>query len=210
MVERENLNRQESNGPSYDECLVEAELRARTAYAEPGRHYHGQRHLLDCIALVQEVQDLDEQEERLLRWAVLWHDAVYDAGASDNEERSAELAKRELVECGVENEAADEVGRLILLTRGHHAEEGDRLGALMVSIDLAILGSDPERYRGYGEAVRREYKHLSDAAWSTGRAAVLHVLLDREPLYPDAAFRDRFEAQARLNMKEEIRRLREG
>ena len=209
MVETGNLTRQESKGPSYDECLVEAELRARAAYAEPGRHYHGQRHLEDCIALLHEVQDLDEHEERLLRWAILWHDAVYDPGASDNEERSAELAKRDLVECGVETEAADEVARLILLTRGHRAERGDRLGALMVSIDLAVLGSDPERYRGYAEAVRHEYRHLSDEAWSTGRVAVLHVLLDREPLYPDAAFRDRFEAQARLNMNEEIKRLRE-
>ena len=81
---------------SYDECLIEAELRARAAYAEPHRHYHSERHHDDCLRLLDEVRDLSEREQRLLRWAILWHDAVYEPEVSDNEERSAELALREL------------------------------------------------------------------------------------------------------------------
>lgn len=196
--------------PGYDECLVDAELRARAAYAEPGRHYHDQQHLDDCLAQVRGMADLSDRDERLLGWAILWHDAVYDPQRNDNEELSAELARRELLQCGVEDADANEVARLILLTNGHKADATDRLGALMVSIDLAILGSGPERYRAYVEGVRREYTHLPEEAWRAGRAAVLKRLLSADPIFPDPRFRARFEAQARHNMEEELSRLREG
>lgn len=137
--------------PSYDECLVDAELRARAAYAQPGRHHHDQQHLDDCLEHIRGIADLSERDERVLRWAILWHDAIYDPQRNDNEEQSAELARRELLQCGVDETDSDEVARLILVTSGHEADETDRLGALMVSIDLAILGSDPERYRAYAE-----------------------------------------------------------
>ena len=193
--------------PAYNECLVEAELRARAAYAEPGRHYHDRRHLDECLALLDLVPGLETHEKRLLRWAILWHDAIYDPERTDNEEQSAELARRELLDCGVGQDEAAGVARLIRLTKAHLAGDNDRLGALLVSIDLSILGSGAERYRSYVEAVRREYAHVSDEEWRSGRAAVLKRLLGAGPLYPDPGFREQLEAQARRNMEEELRSL---
>ncbi|MBA3511506.1 hypothetical protein [Sphingomonas sp.] len=193
-----------------DECLVEAELRARAAYARPGRQYHDERHLDDCLARLDDIADLSEQERRLLGWAILWHDAVYDPQREDNEERSAELARQELHSCGVGPTDADEVSRLILLTKGHKVEPGDRLGALLVSIDLSILGAPMEEYDAYTRAVREEYAHVQDDAWRTGRAAVLQSLLAADPLYPDERFRQALEAQARRNMHAELKALSEG
>jgi predicted metal-dependent HD superfamily phosphohydrolase len=181
--------------PGYDTCLVEAELRARSAYAEPHRRYHTERHLDDCLRQLEQVLDLMAQERRMLRWAILWHDAVYDPARRDNEERSADLACRELTACGVDEDTSGEVRRLILLTKGHRADESDRLGALLVSIDLSILGSDEARYREYVSGVRQEYAHVPEDAWRTGRAAVLRHLLDADPLYPDPTFRDRLVEQ---------------
>jgi predicted metal-dependent HD superfamily phosphohydrolase len=195
--------------PSYNACLVEAELRARAAYAEPGRHYHGERHLDECLALLADVPDLCERERRLLRWAILWHDAVYEPGAADNEQRSAELAKRELAECGVADEDGEEVARLILLTKDHATSRDDPLGALMVSIDLAILGSDSDRYRAYADAIRQEYASVPYAEWRQGRALVLMGLLAADKLYPDPRFAA-LEARARRNMQGELSRLRAG
>ena len=86
----------------------------------------------------------------------------------------------------------------------------DRLGALLVSIDLAILGSDPGRYRDYAADVRREYAHLSDADWRSGRSAVLKRLLEADPLFPDSTFRARLESQARRNLQAELKALGEG
>ena len=193
-----------------EQCLAAAEARARRDYDSAGRHYHDRRHLDDCLEKLEQVADLDEHARRLLRWAILWHDAIYDPGRKDNEERSAERARRELVECGVGDDDSSEVARLILLTKNHRAQAGDRLGGLMVSIDLSILGSEPGRYRAYVDSVREEYRNLSDEEWRSGRAAVLDALLAADPLYPDPEFRDALEAPARRNMESELKALREG
>jgi predicted metal-dependent HD superfamily phosphohydrolase len=190
--------------PSYDECLVEAELRARAAYSELQRCYHDQRHLDECLGELDWVQGLDANDRRLLRWSILWHDAVYEPGHRDNEKRSAELAARELSSCGVDSKDVAEVRRLILATEKHDSDSSDRLGALMVSIDLAILGSDPDRYREYAADVRREYAHVPDPLWRSGRILVLQRLLGSDPIYPDADFRRRLETRARANMEAEV------
>ncbi len=196
--------------PSYDECLVEAELRARAAYSEPHRCYHDERHLDSCLAELDSVHDLAERDCRLLRWAILWHDAVYEPGQRDNEQKSAELARFELTRCGVPEQDVAEVERLIRLTEFHRSDPGDELGRLIVSIDLAILGSDPDRYRQYAADVRTEYAHVRDPLWRTGRALVLQRLLDCDPLYPHPTFRNGLEARARENMKSELSSLGEG
>ena len=105
--------------PSYNKCLVEAELRARAAYREPHRHYHDERHLDDCLSELNQIHNISDEDRQLLRWAILWHDAIYNPTRSDNEEQSAELAISELTSCGVDESAAQEVARLILLTKSH-------------------------------------------------------------------------------------------
>jgi predicted metal-dependent HD superfamily phosphohydrolase len=196
--------------PSYDACIVEAELRARAAYAQLHRHYHDRRHLDECLAELDWVVNLDENKRRILRWAILWHDAVYEPGRRDNERRSAKLAQTELTRCGVDHADVEEVVRLIRLTEKHRVASGDRLGALMVSIDLAILGADPARYKAYAAGVRLEYSHVPEKLWRMGRSLVLERMLDKDVLFPDREFRDRLEAQARANMTAEIASLAEG
>jgi predicted metal-dependent HD superfamily phosphohydrolase len=196
--------------PSYDECLVEAELRARAAYSEPHRHYHDQRHLDECLKELDWVQGLNERDLRVLKWAILWHDSVYDPGQRDNEKRSANLARSELERCGVPVEDAAEVARLIHATASHRTDPGDSLGRLIISIDLAVLGSDQQRYADYAAAVRREYAHVPEPLWRTGRELVLKRLLDCDPLYPDPGFASRLEARARRNLESEIKALGEG
>ena len=193
--------------PSYQACLVEAELRARASYAEPHRRYHTEQHLDHCLQQVDGLLDLADRDRRRLRWALLWHDAVYESGARDNEVRSAALAKSELTACGVDPADVAEVARLILLTESHRAPAEDYLGALMISIDLSILGSDPHRYREYAEATREEYAHVPDELWRAGRGAVLRRMLHADTLYPNAQFREALEAQARHNISEELKGL---
>ena len=182
-------------------------MRARAAYGEPHRRYHDERHLDDCLRQVDDLLDLSEEDRRRLRWALLWHDAIYESGARDNEVRSAALAKRELTACGVDPAEVAEVVRLILLTESHRIQGEDPIGALIISIDLSILGAEPESYRQYAEAIREEYSHVPDELWRAGRGAVLRRMLDADSLFPDARFREALEAQARSNMTEELRAL---
>jgi predicted metal-dependent HD superfamily phosphohydrolase len=143
----------------------------------------------------------------VLTYAIWWHDAVYDPTAKDNEARSAEMAKEDLREMGVSIHAREEVARLILLTAGHQVEAEDRLGEILVSIDLSILGAAPDAYDTYARDVRAEYAHVPEAAWRAGRPAVLRHFLEAEFIYADPMFRARLEAQARENLAREIAAL---
>lgn len=179
-----------------------------SAYAEPHRRYHTRRHIEDCLEKLDAWPGLTGRERRLLAWAVWWHDAVYDPRASDNEARSADLARADLPALGATPAEVDEVVRLILLTAGHHVDPSDRLGVILVSIDLSILAAAPAAYDAYAAAVREEYAHVSEAAWRAGRAAVLQRFLDSPVILPDPAFRAAHEAAARANLAREIASLR--
>ena len=178
------------------------------AYAEPHRRYHTRRHIEACLDLLNEWPQIPERERRLLTWALWWHDAIYDPRASDNEARSAELAARDLPHLGASPEDVAEVARLIRLTAGHQVAEDDRLGAVLVSIDLAILATPPPVYEAYARAVREEYAHVAEDAWRAGRAAVLQRFLDAPVIYPHPGFRAAHEAQARTNLAQELATLR--
>ena len=170
------------------------------AYSAAGRHYHDLRHVQDCLARLDRVADLGVRAREILTLAIWWHDVVYDPMRSDNEEQSALLAERH-----VAPELRDEVGRLIRLTRTHDVAPGDRLGALLVSIDLAILGADEASYDAYADAIRREYAHVPDEAYRAGRAAVLERFANRPVIYPDADYAAALDRQARANLVRELR-----
>lgn len=87
--------------------------------------------------------------------AVLFHDAVYDVGRTDNEARSAALARDEAPRWF--DVDLDRVEELILLTASHgrQAVIGPD-AALFLDCDMAILGSSPERYQLYTQHVTAE------------------------------------------------------
>src|SRR5882757_9391535 len=122
------------------------------AYTAPGRHYHNLAHIRDCLVKLAHVDGLSDAERDILSEAIWWHDLVYDPTRSDNEELSAQLA-----EAHVGPDIAREVGRLIRLTKTHQVEPADRLGAILISIDLSVLGAEPARYDAYAAAIRKEY-----------------------------------------------------
>jgi predicted metal-dependent HD superfamily phosphohydrolase len=184
---------------------VTPELEA--AYAEPHRRYHDRRHIERCLALLEALAVLTEGERRVLGWAIWWHDAVYDPAAAENEARSADMAKAGLRELGASLHEREEVARLIRLTAGHEVEEGDRLGEMVVSIDLSILGASEADYDEYARNVRAEYAHVSDELWRVGRAQVLQRFLGTPVIFPDPDFRARYEARARENMARELASL---
>lgn len=176
-------------------------------YAEPHRRYHTGAHIQDCLARLAEIPDLGEAERRVLTWAIWWHDAIYDPTRTDNEAASAELARRELPEFGATPAEIDDVARLIALTAGHAVASGDRLGALLVSIDLSILGAEPSAYDAYAAAVRAEYAPVPEAAFRSGRRRVLQHFLESPALFPDPVFASRLETPARANLAREIAAL---
>jgi len=172
------------------------------AYTAPDRHYHNLAHIGDCLAALAHVDGLSEAERDTLSEAIWWHDVVYDPARSDNEELSAQLA-----EAHVGFDIAREVGRLIRLTKTHAVEPHDRLGAILISIDLSILGAEPARYDAYAAAIRKEYAHVPDSDYRVGRAGVLSQFAARPFIFPDAAFAEAYDRQARENLARELASL---
>jgi len=145
-----------------------------TRYGEPHRHYHTLEHIAEVLAVVDELDGGVDVE-----WAAWLHDVIYDVRAADSEARSARYAGEVLAQLRAPDDVIREVQRLIELSATHAVVGGDKHGAVFVEADLAILSSSPERYDRYARDVRAEYAHVDDAAWRTGRRAVLESLLER-------------------------------
>ena len=171
------------------------------AYTAPGRHYHNLAHVEDCLDALARV-DLSSLEREILSEAIWWHDVVYDATRPDNEELSAQLAEQH-----VREDLRHEVGRLIRLTKTHAVQPGDRLGAILISIDLSILGAEPARYDAYAAAIRQEFIHVPERDYRAGRAKVLGQFAARPVIFPDTAFAARYDRQARENLARELASL---
>lgn len=176
------------------------ELRRR--YAEPHRRYHDLRHLHEVLAAVEILAD-EADDIEAVRWAAWFHDAVYDVGADDNEERSAQLAELRLP-----RHLSRRVARLVRLTTTHKPAPGDRDGAVLCDADLHVLGADASRYAEYVEAVRAEYGMVPDREFADRRADVMAALLEG-PIFHTPTGRKRWEERARRNVSAEVRRLRE-
>jgi predicted metal-dependent HD superfamily phosphohydrolase len=177
-------------------------------WTEPHRRYHGLDHLLDCLARLDESSAVGEQRD--LAEAALWyHDLVYRPGASDNEARSAELARAALVEGGAPQSMADEVARLVRLT-DHVAPPEDAVGELVCDVDLSILGRPAGEFEEYERRIRAEYHQVPDPLYRAGRARVLAKLLSRDPLFRTDYFRRRYEDSARHNLRRSLDSLARG
>lgn len=175
------------------------------AYAGPGRHYHDVRHVADCLRELEEVRT--ECDDALAAGAaLLFHDCVYDPTRPDNEERSADVAAALLAPLGWGRRFLEAVRSLILATK-HAAPPETNDGAIVVDIDLSILGKPPEVFDAYERAIRREYGHVPDGAFAAGRAEVLRRFLARPTIYATPTFRERYEVAARQNLRRSLSQL---
>jgi len=78
---------------------------------------------------------------------------------------------------------------------------------VLCDIDLAILGSPPQRYLGYLREVREEYRHLADDAFHKGRMRVVGHFLSLRRLYQTPHFSARLSSLARSNLADELAAL---
>ena len=169
------------------------------AYSEPQRHYHTLQHLAECLQLQSDSAHL-AQHPAEIAIALWFHDAVYDVKAHDNEARSADWAVATLQAAGVSVEVQTRVHALIMATE-HTAVPLAGDAALLVDIDLAILGAAVARFAEYERQIRQEYAWVPEEVFVEKRRAVLQGFLDRARIYSTAHFREILEAAARNNLR---------
>jgi len=192
-------------GATSDGGLVFEQLVAR--YGEAHRHYHTLAHIDACLGWLDWLTAHAERpaEVELALW---FHDVVYDPQRDDNEQRSAELARRGQRDIGVATAVIDRVTDHIFATAHHRSTTGDT--ALLVDIDLSVLGAAPADFERFEQQVRREYIHVVEDAYRLGRTRVLQSFLSRPQLYATPMIRELLEARARNNLTARIAQLSSG
>src|SRR5690242_4727036 len=186
--------------------------RAYAAYQSPARHYHNWDHVVACI---EQLRTVPCERPRLVFLALLFHDAVYVAGRSDNEALSAGLAREVLGATPTLTSAElSEIDALIIATKDHHARVGvaDADEAALLDIDLSILAAPRDEYMRYARQIRDEWVPVvaSDAEFRIGRAAFLRRMLAAGHVYLTADGQRRWDDGARANMSWELETLTVG
>ncbi|NUP04829.1 MAG: hypothetical protein HOW73_02080 [Polyangiaceae bacterium] len=185
------------------------------AWRSAGRAYHDVEHLGEMLTRCSEVaRDVGWKQPTEVFLATLFHDAIYEPLAKDNEAKSAALARKHIAEDPrLAPVDVDFVARLVEATAGHGAHPPstvDEDEGLFLDADMAILGATPERYRRYVTDVRREYGVVPEEAFVAGRAAFVHKVLASASIYISPYFRARLEQVARANVASELTWLEGG
>ncbi len=190
-------------------------------YAEPHRYYHTATHIMKVVRSLFDLSAVQgTQPSPELIAAGLYHDAIYNPRADDNESRSAMLAVGDLDLLGWSVEQRRVVKTLILATASHVGADPvdvaggitDRVAetAILLDSDLAILGADPLTYQAYVTGVRAEYFFVEDEHWRIGRGRVLRHFLDSPRLFATEQMHAELEHRARANIEAELAALRPG
>lgn len=174
-------------------------------YSEPHRSYHTMQHLQECFAHLENVRSFAERADEV-ELALWFHDAIYDTRRKDNEERSAEWARDSVLAAGLSDDQARRVYELVMATQ-HNAVPLGKDAAVLVDIDLSILGSNAARFDEYESQVREEYSWVPGPLYRTGRRKILQEFAKRENIYSTEYFRVEYEARASTNIARSLARL---
>ncbi len=183
----------------------------QAAYASPPRAYHHFGHVQDVLEHYRAVAAGPGWHRPTEVWlAVLYHDAVYVAGRSDNEAASARLAQEHLErwwpETGID---AQRVADLILLTARHGALRVEDAGSgetgedarHFLDCDMAILGAEAEAFSAYDRGIAEEYRAVPRWLYRIKRRKFFKKLLASDRIFMSDFFRQRLESQARHNLQ---------
>lgn len=186
-----------------------------SAYAAPPRAYHDFGHVRSVLRHYDEVATGPGWVQPVeVYLAVLYHDAIYEAGRQDNEARSAELAVAELARWmpGARVDAA-RIADLIRLTARHGRLVPDDLGdgttaadaRHFLDCDMAILGAEPAVFDAYDRGIAAEYRgHVPGWLFRLNRRRFLTSLLAKKRIYFSDFFHDRLDARARGNLRRAV------
>ena len=175
------------------------------AHGAPDRHYHTLAHIDDCLGQLAGC-GLPARDHDPIALALWFHDAVYDWRSTTNEADSARWAVKFLEQSSAPTALSDQVVNLIMATCHTGPDDPEDDCALIVDIDLSILGRPLEIYDRYETAIRAEYQLVPEPLYKQGRRKVLQEFLDRPAIFATEHF-IAYEAQARQNLARAIAAL---
>lgn len=166
-------------------------------YGEPERAYHTLEHVHGMLErfdrIKARVDTLGYQASAgalEIETAIWFHDAIYEAGRSDNEDRSAELAVGFLRSVGAPEAFAVRIHEMIELTTHRVVPFADQPASILLDLDLAALADTWDDFRRNNTNIRKESAALTDETFRwrqvgflsslMGRPAIFHTIPDLE------------------------------
>lgn len=181
-------------------------------YQQPHRHYHNLQHLAHCFSELEWLRIVEPHLQRyiknlgVVRWAIWFHDAVYDSKENCNEELSSDIAVRVLRSKGCSPAFIYQVQHAIFAT-GQILQPVTKDAAIVVDIDQSILGRPKPEFDAYCNGIAKEYNWVQPGPYAVERIKFLKSLLSHRYIYRTAPFSVKYEATARKNIEVEIGRL---
>ncbi len=178
-----------------------------TAYADPPRAYHNFGHVQALLRHFDEVAaGPGWQQPHEVYLAILYHDAIYQARRSDNEERSAQLAARAIAQWLPDHAIDSErVIELIRLTARHgqlRPQDVDAEAALFLDCDMAILAAPAEVFDAYDRGIAEEYRgKVPGLLFRINRRRFLKGVLAQPRIFLSDFFHARCDEAARANLR---------
>ncbi len=174
-------------------------------YSEKKRHYHTLQHLENLLITLTEVKSEIQHWESIL-FTLFYHDIIYTALKSDNEENSALLAEKRIQQLSVSNDIIERCKNQILATKSH-SKSTDSDTNYFTDADLSVLGQPWEIYSLYYKNVRKEYAIYPDFIYNPGRKKVIQHFLSMNSIYKTDYFYNQFEKVAKENLMKELSSL---
>jgi len=139
---RTYLQQQRDAAPDY--AGAEKRITDILASDMPKLPYHNLEHVYDVLSAalaIAEIEEVNEDEIKLLRLAALYHDAGFIHSSRDHELRGAQMAGEILTNFGLRKEEIEMIANMILATKLPQSPK-TRLEKILCDADLDYLGRD--------------------------------------------------------------------
>jgi len=185
-----------------DQLIHELWEEIEKSYTAQNRHYHNLAHLSYMATHATKYQNKLYDPDTVL-FSIFYHDIVYSVMRQDNEQKSANLARKRLSQLQVPANKITNCCTQIVATR-NHAPSSDEDANYLLDFDLSILGESPTVYQEYTRQIRKEYAGYPDFLYRRGRKKVLQHFLAMDRIFKTDPFYERYEQTARNNLKAEL------
>lgn len=166
----------------------------RRRYADPTFAYHGAAHV--GLLWLRHLAHGGAADDLGTALAIMFHDAVYQPGAADNETRSAALLR----EAAGHRAEAGWAAAAILATADHLAYADADLRVLrLLDLDLTPLAEHPAIFAHNAATLRTEAARIPEPEWKAMQRRFFARMLKRAPLFR-SGLGCIYEAPARRNL----------
>jgi dephospho-CoA kinase len=170
-------------------------------HGDPLRVYYTWLYVEHTLKMLKDVRH-HAANPSAIEWALKFQHAYFLPSVANNKEMSARLASDWLDE-----DLAEEVARLIMVTVDCDPDDGDIDSQIMSDCELAILAASPPVFQNLEWKLWMQYRPMTATDFRTRRIAQFKSLMEREHIFRTDHFRLMYERQARENLETAIQRF---